>query len=250
MSCISVMPRIIRSGMILVVGCSTFGCEIARSEVSWEVVDRSTSIGRSIEFRLEAASVEADGSTFMEREEDSLFALIRVNLVERIEETILYRCTTRSVTVAGLPQVETFLISDPPLQAIPGVTGRAVVDDVPVSIRETPRVITQNLSFSSFPATGEYALVAGACAAWPEADDPHSVYRGQIDAKFGISETSEIELSRDECERLFSYPVEAFDLWVRMELVDRQPGVGEVKIEERFASALKRRRIGDLIADP
>lgn len=247
---IFVLSRILQSVAILAVVFVVVGCEIARSETSWEVAGRSTSIGRSLGLRLEPVNTEPDGSIFAMDEESTLIATFKVSLVERIEETILYRCTNRSVTVAGLPQVDTYLISDPPLQAIPGVTGRAVIDDVPLSIRETPRVITQNLSFSSFPATGEYALVAGACAAWPETDDSRLVYRGAIGADFGVSEALEIELSWEDCERLLSYPVVAFDLWVRMELVETQADIGEVEVEERFASALKRRRIGDLVTDP
>ncbi|MDB3961497.1 hypothetical protein N9411_00605, partial [bacterium] len=210
---------------------------------------RTTSVGRSLEIELDPV-VQRDGSFFKLNQSDRLIAIIEASLVEQVEETIVYRCTISSVTVAGITQVESYLISDPPNQAIAGVTRRSVIEDVPPAIRETPRVITQKLSFSSFPARGEFVFVAGGCSAWPDDDDPLCVYRGHITADFGTDPSLEIGLGREDCEEILNYPVEAFDLWVRMELVDRQPGVGEVKIEERFASALKRRRIGDLIADP
>ena len=201
-------------GCLLVLNLAGCGDKMAATQ-DWALVERDRSLNRRLLIEADSFSVGKSGQ--FELSKDCLAANLSIRLVDQRRETLVYECTERSASSIGIRRVETFRISDPPMQPLAGVSDRARLGDIPKSVRREPMAFSDSLSLSTYPLLLEYQLVADAVDEWIViGSDPRLLRSGSRQLNIGVREDLEIEFCDQEFEVLASIPTKSFCLRVRI----------------------------------
>lgn len=230
-------------GLACLLALNLAGCgdKMATTQ-DWALVERDRALDRRLLIEADSVSVGKRGQ--FELSEDCLAANLSIRLVDQGRETLVYECTERSTSSIGIPLVETFRISDPPMQPLAGVSDRARLGDIPKSVRREPLAFSDSLSLSTYPLLLEYQLVADVADQWIADDsDPRLLRSGSRQLDVGIGKNIEIEFCDQEFELIASIPAREFRLRVR--IVPDGWSLGRIRVAamERTVATVSRKEL-------
>lgn len=212
---VSMRPRAIPFGLVLLVAVASSGCSVNQSGRTWEVADRrSEKVGTRIGVRLLTGENES-------RRENELWAIggcleyhIEISVYDEIDRWTVYRVTER--TAAGLLQKQ-FVITDPPGKEFQGASTEARPDQV-VGIERLPTGLAFEPSpLRQSPVVLEWQISdASAADEWLAEGDSKRVLGGT--KTLSAAEPQDeyvVSLCKQQLEKLLQYPAEEFRLLIR-----------------------------------